>query len=66
MRRLRPLCRSALVAALASVTALPATLAAQSASAPPTSEPARQTEADAYTRYELLDPGSGSSASCTT
>ncbi len=39
---------------------LAAALAAvQPAAAPPTSAPPRQTEADAYTRYELLAPGSG-------
>jgi hypothetical protein len=45
-----------LAAALGLALALP--LAAHAAPpAPPTSHP--QTEADAYTRYELLDPGSG-------
>ncbi len=47
-------------ALLPSVLAVPlaATIARAQAPAPPAATPAAQTEADAYTRYELLAPGS--------
>jgi hypothetical protein len=38
---------------------LPAAVAAQTPPASPATPPSRQTEADEYTRYELLGPGTG-------